>query len=307
MNKHLLVIGDLIIDETYYVDVSKISPEAPIPTAELTTAIPIRTPGGAGFAAAWAASRGINTTLLTATDPENADVLSTNYKVNVKPIQFINRNVTKTRFIDRESGYHLLRLDNDRVADTPDINPRDVISFVDHLIKGIRIDACLLADYRKGLFSQKYNWSPLLRHLTNNQIFTLLDTRANRLHHWAEDGTIPGWIKLNTKEFIAVQADYNNNPNTLMPRRVITKGKAGATVYIFDREISAVPSLYRSGTAPDTTGCGDIFDVSFAMGMSGACPPCDDIPDILQEAVDIAGQFAYISLGEKLCSAQNKD
>ena len=153
MSKSLLVIGDLIIDETYHVEVNRISPEAPIPTAELLDKDPVRTAGGAGFTAAFAASQGINTTLLCANS--SIDIPG----VDIHSIVDIEANVTKTRFIDKTHGYHLLRLDNDKIAPKPNITPEMMLSAFDEVTQGKRVDAIVLSDYCKGFFSPEHNWA----------------------------------------------------------------------------------------------------------------------------------------------------
>jgi hypothetical protein len=71
----LLIFGDTIVDETWYVDVKKLSPEAPIPVASLVCSEPVRSPGGASLAAAYARRRNYPSVYLTSVNPTIVDWL----------------------------------------------------------------------------------------------------------------------------------------------------------------------------------------------------------------------------------------
>lgn len=302
---NLLVIGDLIVDETWPVEVVRLNPEVPAPTAEILAHTPIKTPGGAGFAAAWAAKHGINTHLLTASSPQNAEILE-KHKVHVhSPWGVANgHNVKKTRYIEKNSGYHLLRLDNDRLVPPPATDPYGVIAEASIIQEQCgRIDVCLLSDYAKGFFHGKVSWTPLLSWLEENHITTLLDTRAKDIRLWVRPNSFRHWLKLNDREFSnAVKSlDLSSTDPWQLVRSgvfgslLLTHGPNGADVYMEEGVFSAKPKL-EYDTITDPTGCGDIFDVSFLSALGDG----NSIQVALQYAVDTATRFAYVRLGDKL-------
>jgi bifunctional ADP-heptose synthase (sugar kinase/adenylyltransferase) len=312
MPKNILVIGDLIIDETFYVDVNRISPEAPIPTAELLSKDPIRTPGGAGFAATFAANQGNNVSIFTSVTEENKNTLFKNNNIRIFNSLTAELNVTKTRFIDKKSQYHILRLDNDKIVPSPNITPEDIIKSISGIIKGNQIDACLLADYKKGLFNPTYQWHKLIDYLIGYNIPTILDTKMMNIKHFMlTDQLNPNlWLKLNKSEAEKVSytlygeydkwSDHGDSINQL----IITKGPEGAEIYINGKlNIKVEPPKNSPAGAPDTTGCGDIFDVSFIKRISEGAT----LENALNYAVKIASKFAWIPFKEKLCSPQMKD
>ena len=61
----VLVVGDVMLDRYWYGEVSRISPEAPVPIVKIETARTRETPGGAANAAANAAALGANVALLS--------------------------------------------------------------------------------------------------------------------------------------------------------------------------------------------------------------------------------------------------
>jgi rfaE bifunctional protein kinase chain/domain len=61
----VLVVGDVMLDRYWYGEVSRISPEAPVPIVKIETGRTRETPGGAANAAANAAALGANVALLS--------------------------------------------------------------------------------------------------------------------------------------------------------------------------------------------------------------------------------------------------
>jgi bifunctional ADP-heptose synthase (sugar kinase/adenylyltransferase) len=313
MHNTILVIGDLIIDETYKVTVNRISPEAPIPTAELLGVEPFRTPGGAGFAAAWSVAQGNPTYLCTAVTSDNKALLWFGHGITVvESSPDIERNVTKTRFIDEVSGYHLLRLDNDRIASQPATSPSKVIDIAANLIKGDGVVGCLLSDYKKGFFHPSYRWSELIDFLGSQGVPTLLDTRMENIDHFMGAEKMLSdkvWLKLNEHEADRVclnllgKDSQHSDLENFVPNFIVTRGPTGAILYAQGNVIPVRPDIQPQGGAPDTTGCGDIFNVSYIEGLANGMAELD----ALQAAVNTASTYAWIPFEEKLCSPQTKD
>jgi bifunctional ADP-heptose synthase (sugar kinase/adenylyltransferase) len=312
---NLLVIGDLIIDETWPVEITRLNPEVPAPTAEILSHIPTKTPGGAGFAAAWAARQGMKVILLTASSPQNNEILST-YGVEVfSPWEIQNgHNIKKIRYIERNSGYHLLRLDNDRLVPPPGTDPESVIKALSLILaKCSRIDACLLSDYAKGFFHGTVHWNPVLKWLEEKGIPTLLDTRAKDLQSWVGEHLHHTWVKLNDRELATIaksQGIKEPNPyrligHTKIWKLIVTHGPAGANAYIFlppdgVKTYDASPSS-KPGTVVDPTGCGDILDTSFISSIGDG----KSTQEALEYAVKTATEFAFIRLKDKLNERPN--
>lgn len=305
MSKQILVIGDLIVDETYHVQVRRLSPEAPIPTAELLHQAPKKAPGGAGFAAAFSSSIGNNTHLCTIASKDNSSMLWFDHKVNTVSVTNTATNITKTRFIEKESGYHLLRLDNDQIVPAPNVNPESVISILKTFMEGIEVDGCLLADYKKGFFHPSFRWHELIDFLASKEIPTLLDTRMENISHYMKQKTTSDnlWIKLNKVEAEKVrfnllgEGTWEDN-REVISNLVVTTGSEGAIIYEKDREKLEVPvpKEYISNSTPDTTGCGDIFDVTFVTALASG----DSAETATSKAVAMASELAWIPFEEKL-------
>lgn len=305
--KSLLIIGDLIIDETYYVNVDKLSPEAPVPSAQLTRLTPIRTPGGAGFAAAYASTyKEIEVSLISAIEPNNLSLLWFGHNINTREITTKKnqeiKNIVKTRYIDIESNYHLIRIDNDKLIKPPDVTPEEIIESISD-----KPTACIISDYAKGFFSSNYCWAPLLKYLESRNIPTILDTRSKNLFKWliSEDDILDCWLKLNNKEFLNIKNSIGEQSfNKRVKKLALTLGSKGATAIRFNMNSDDIAYSYKSEiqtNAIDVTGCGDVFDVSFILKKAQEATD----QEALCEAVDTASYWARIPFKDKLkCLSQ---
>lgn len=320
--KSVLVIGDLILDELWYTNVYRLSPEAPIPTAELKTTAPSSLSlGGAGLTARLVADLGYKTTLLTSLSPL-AEKLVEESSLNVgQTLQLsleCDTNVTKTRFIDDQNGYHLLRLDNDQLADNPWAEVKkpchlEVISRIQGLLADNKApDVCLLSDYVKNFFPGR-EWGNLLQFLHSKQIPTLLDSKSKGLTPWRHCAEHSAWIKLNNHEFndfskYLTSSEVITPPEELLldiditDRLLVTRGKEGASLYMKESD-SVYIAHAKPGTdiveqenIPDVTGCGDAFDARFITALAEGAEP----DEALSTAVNYASRFAITSIKRKL-------
>ena len=296
----ILIVGDLLIDSTHYVEVTKLSPEAPVPVAMLTGEA-IETPGGAGLAAALASKDNIPFILCTYTNKTRAQWLKDAYCMDIisgELGEYGKSNAIKTRYVDVESKYHLLRVDSDMIVDPPmqDIRQEDIwVSEIEEYIKNNKVAAITILDYNKGLLS-KTRPQRLISIAKLNNIPVYVDSRSKNLDKFFGSDI----LKLNEKEFSAACSQYNidSSPERLasilnVHNIIITKGARGAD--IFPLGISVIPSTHEG--SPDVTGCGDVFDVTFCYNYY---IKKEAIEIALQNAVDRATRFAYEPIGERL-------
>lgn len=290
----ILVVGDLLIDETWYVELTRLNPEAPTPTVELCHRTPIRRPGGAGFAAAWAASQGIEVTLITSCSDKDKALLS-DFKVNVIQARH-NEAIKKIRFIEQNSKYHLLRLDGDRLVERPSLDPSCILDLILETAKGNQIDGCLFSDYAKGFFSPwKYSWGKVIKEVSLKGIPCLIDSKTKDLSIWVntEENKIDYcWLKLNRKEVAHLKSS-----SVEASKLLVTGGAAGATIYIKNHEAYSYTVCSPNNGLPDVSGCGDIFDIAFLSMINNIA---SDDNTALKYAVDTATHYAYVPLKEKL-------
>jgi D-beta-D-heptose 7-phosphate kinase/D-beta-D-heptose 1-phosphate adenosyltransferase len=300
---NLLLIGDFLIDETWFVKASKLSPEGPVPVAYTTDIVPIKNPGGAGLAASFAKKNieDANVIFFTATSNETAEWLKS-FNIDIRYSLLEEKNVIKKiRYIDKTSKYHLLRIDTDLVAGEQKIDYR-IFSLNFYKIREKGLSGIVLLDYRKGIFRNKRLVNKIITIAKENKIPVYVDSRDENIYKFKG----ANWIKLNLKE-------YNNALKVLncdCPKEIIelmeldgliiTKGEEGAELYMKDTNLYydyKAPINYCSGS-PDVTGCGDVFDIMFAYNKFAKK---ETITDSLIKAVNKATLYAHQPIENRLC------
>ena len=182
---NVLVVGEVCSDITYYCEVSRISPEAPVPVADLIWKT--AADGMAGNVNSNLKAFGIQTTFIH---------------------QSLLQHIDKTRYVDQKSGQHLLRVDSTH----PDIVPLDVAS-----IENIEdYDAIVISDYNKGFIT--YDNVAQLRTLFHGPI--LIDSKKTDLAHF--EGCI---VKINELEYNKAQSTPRSTIITLGSKGAMYDGQ----------------------------------------------------------------------------------
>ena len=289
-------MGDLIVDETWYVDAKKLSPEAPVPVGYLTSLKPHLSPGGASLAASYAIKQEYPFIFLTAASNDNKKWLRQK-GINLHSLYSIE-NIKKIRYIDINSNYHLIRIDNDKVITFPTITEEKLVPLLNKLLKNT---SCLvILDYQKGMFSDITATQTIIREAVRKNIPVYVDTRSD-----PQKFKMSTVLKLNEKEYVAASAaQCIESPQALcrklnIPNLIITEGKQGATLHQIKKpHYQYIPNLNDYTGTPDVTGCGDVFDINFCYYcfQKGFTPT-----EALKLSVDKATEYAYSSIGDRLC------
>jgi D-beta-D-heptose 7-phosphate kinase/D-beta-D-heptose 1-phosphate adenosyltransferase len=300
----ILLLGDLLIDQTIPVEVKKISPEAPVPVVDLIPDKPaIESPGGAGLAASYAVKDNIPILFMTACPKERANWLN-DLKI---PTSFIRTsdNIKKTRFIDHASNYHLLRVDTDQKVQPLNLNNESTMEIFQllfiRLLNDYKISIVSMLDYKKGLFRNPTLTQWIIKTCKKQEIPTYVDSRAKDLRKFT--GT--SLLKLNSSELnLAFGALNVQSPQELIEKLkvqtlLVTKGNEGAEAWTKDGMLASTEIPNHPLGSPDVTGCGDVFDMNFCYHWGTNRAP---IKEALTASVNRATGFAYEPIGERtLC------
>ena len=206
---NILLIGDSCIDEYKIGSVDRLSPEAPVPVIKIVDTITV--PGMAANVHRNLEQLGIDADFVT-----NDTVIK------------------KTRYIDKRSGQHLLRVD-----DEPNIVHWSGRLHLDPIES---YDAIIISDYNKGFLRHDD-----IQHIVNQVTCPVfIDTKKTRL---ADFGAPHVYIKINEIEF--------KNASTLADNLIVTLGDKGAQ---YKDEIFPTNKVEVS----DVCGCGDTFLAALA-------------------------------------------
>lgn len=151
--KKILVVGDVMLDRYWWGDVTRISPEAPVPVVRITN--DTFAAGGAANVAANIAGLGAEPILLgiVGDDPEAQELSSALEKQGVSS-EFLSLSearstIVKTRVVAH--GQHVVRVD--REAITP-LSENEETAITEAFASQIAVaDALLISDYNKGLLT----------------------------------------------------------------------------------------------------------------------------------------------------------
>ena len=234
---NVIVIGDKCTDKYIFGECSRLSPEQPVPVLDQTR-IEER-PGMAGNTELNLQAFGINTVLLSQREL-----------------------ITKTRFVDTNSGYQLMRLD-----ETPKVG-RIANAELKMAMMHMNPDAIVISDYDKGYITDDDLW-----HLCNNfnrPVF--VDTKKRRLFH--KDNVF--W-KINKKEYDLLDKDHLPNDTHL----IVTLGSDGA-LWAGMKFLPQVVKVF------DVCGAGDTFMAALVYEFLKTSN--------MQKSIDLANRAAAISV-----------
>ena len=149
----VLCLGDVMLDRYVYGEVTRVSPEAPIPVCRVTDERAML--GGAGNVARNLAALGAGIEFITVIgdDPAGSEIAGLAAELDGAEITVLTapgrRTTVKSRYI--ADGQQLLRADRETEAAIPTDIENDIIGRLDEVIAGV--GAVVLSDYGKGVLT----------------------------------------------------------------------------------------------------------------------------------------------------------
>ena len=265
--KHILVIGDIILDAYVYGKVDRISQEAPVPIVSIGQKE--FKPGGAANVALNLARLGARVTLMGIVGKDEhhenlRNCLCDENKINYRVIESGSRPTSvKTRII--ADSRQLARLDNEV---TDEISDKDVSRFIDIIDKNIKnFDGVIIQDYNKGLLT-----SSLIKYIIDcsnkNEIPVYVDPKFNNYSSYKG----VRFFKPNLVEYTAIAKEEDFGP---LPKSgfnfkdymnseilLLTLGSNGMSLY-HDGMHESIPT--RARQVFDVSGAGDTVIATFAL------------------------------------------
>ena len=269
----ILIIGDTMLDRFIWGNVSRISPEAPVPVVEVgheTTLL-----GGAANVLNNTMSLGGNVLLCSVVgdDAAGRDIIYKLYKLGVDKDGVIiddSRPTTlKTRIIAQDQ--QVVRYDLEKRAPLRSEIENKILHFVDK--KREAISGIIISDYGKGVISS--NLMKGLRDIMSGQsIPVTVDPNVMNFNFYRDVTVItPNHIQASkiagievdsekSLENIAIKLLNQNRSKALL----ITRGKDGMTLFEEDGSLTHIKSVARK--VYDVTGAGDTVIATLTLGMT---------------------------------------
>ncbi len=292
---HILVIGDLMLDEYVWGDVDRISPEAPVQVVSVEREA--FTLGGAGnvvnnltalgasvSVAGVIGDGGDGRTMMDRFAALGADVSGVIRETG-------RRTTRKTRVI--AANQHVVRIDREtlkpvaaKTHDRMEARIRDLLPLA---------DIVLISDYDKGLLTPPF-LARILRSVRESGKRVLCDPKgkdfskyrgANLITPNRKEASLAAGIDIRDDASLQRAADAIMETADL-PHLLITQGKEGMTLFGWDRPPLRIPAEARQ--VFDVSGAGDTVLSLLGLSLAAGAP--------LEEAARLANTAAGIVVGK---------
>ena len=215
----ILIIGDSCKDVFVYGEISRLSPEAPVPVFN-----PIEEKSNDGMARNVANNvEALDTTIYTITN---------------------KNSIKKVRYVDKKSNQLVLRVDEHDYCDRIDWDVlRNIQDNKCRLPMGDveDVDAIIVSDYCKGFLHEDD-----IEYICQSNDNVFVDTKK-KLGDWINDCT---YLKINSLEYEQNKQFFEGNP--ILDKTIITQGKQGC---LFQDKIYPTEDVQ----VKDISGAGDTF------------------------------------------------
>ena len=276
----ILVVGDVMLDKYYYGDVTRISPEAPVPITHVTSTK--ETLGGAANVAHNLALLGCATSIagFVGDDFHCQSLLDkfTARGIEYKGLIHTDRpTTTKLRVI----GGHqqMLRLDFEEADPVTGPFAERLRSYVE-LKLGEHLDAVIISDYGKGACTEE-TCQQVIRLCHEYQVPVIVDPKGTNWEKYAQ----VDYITPNLKELNAILPEPIKNRDGAIEtaaryamqrfqlgHMLATRSENGLSL-VTDTEVTHIPT--KAQEVFDVSGAGDTVIAVFAMGLAGGLKPAD--------------------------------
>jgi D-beta-D-heptose 7-phosphate kinase / D-beta-D-heptose 1-phosphate adenosyltransferase len=269
----VLVAGDAMLDEYWFGDTARISPEAPVPVVSARSAE--QRPGGAANVALNVAALGAQSTLaaVVGQDERGAALTRSLEQSGVRCELFRSPalpTIHKLRVLARSQ--QLLRIDAEESLQTCAV---ELGALYARLVR--RADAVILSDYGKGTLARV---EELVAAARGAKIPVLIDPKGTDFERYRGAYALTP----NRGEFEAVvgrcadEAELNRKGEALrteleLDLLLVTRGEQGMTLFEQDAEPLTLPAQARE--VFDVTGAGDTVIALLGAGVAAGLTPAD--------------------------------
>jgi D-beta-D-heptose 7-phosphate kinase/D-beta-D-heptose 1-phosphate adenosyltransferase len=269
----IVVVGDIIMDDYIWGDVSRISPEAPVPVVDIKRETKML--GGAANVINNILSLGGGPILCGVVGEDDAGLQIVNEMRNLglltdgiitesgRPTSIKTRVVAHNQQVvrfDRESRRNIVKESRKRILE---------------VIKEMRdsLNAIIVADYGKGVISAEL-MKGLRKLVTDSKIILAVDPKIGNFEHYQDIHVItPNHHEAGQfcrmeiiDEETLIRAGRRMLSELNCRSVLITQGREGMTLFENDGEISHITTVARE--VFDVTGAGDTVISTFCLGLA---------------------------------------
>ena len=277
----VLVIGDIILDEYVWGEVSRISPEAPVPVVEVKRET--RMLGGAANVVHNMATLGAKPLLcgVIGDDETGRVIMGELSRLGLSPDGIIveagRPTSIKTRVVAKSQ--QVVRFDRESNEAVRGESIQALLDFVEERIGDC--DVLVVSDYGKGVISGAMmgGLRGLIRPGSNGSMIIAVDPKTGNFQHYREVNVItPNHHEAGAycgfaivDETTLVRAGKQMLEDLQCGSVLITQGKDGMTLFENGGAVIRIPTVARK--VFDVTGAGDTVIGTFALGLASGLGP----------------------------------
>ena len=271
---NILVVGDVMLDKYYYGEVTRISPEAPVPITHVLSTK--ETLGGAANVAHNLALLGCQTSLAGFVG-EDYHCQSLEERLTARGIDFrglVHTNQPTTTKLRVIGGHQqMLRLDFEEVTPPAPTYRERLQNYIEQKLNE-SLDALIISDYGKGACTQ-HDCQAIIRAAHAHGVPVIIDPKGNNWTKYEH----ADYITPNLKEINEVLLEPIRNKDEAVERAahyvmrkykikniIATRSEAGLSL-VQDGKTTHIPT--RAQEVFDVSGAGDTVIAVFAAGLAG--------------------------------------
>ncbi len=285
--KKIMIIGDIMLDEYIYGDVTRINPEAPVPVLHVDRVE--HHLGGAGNTTMNISSLGGNPILITRLgNDENGEIVRNLLKhsgINSVILNSESSTIKKTRIVARSQ--QVIRVDWEEKS----VVKNEEISQIIKVLKDEDdYEVILISDYAKGMVTER-----LMAEIKKLGKKIIVDPKSKHFDFYNNVYA----IKPNRTEALEMSGKLNTYDagkylcETAGSNIILTLGNKGAKLFTTDGRVFYVPTNERR--VYDVVGAGDTFIATLALGIS-VSSDLEDLGEIVHLA-NLASGLVVEKLG----------
>jgi D-beta-D-heptose 7-phosphate kinase/D-beta-D-heptose 1-phosphate adenosyltransferase len=268
----VIVVGDVMLDRYFWGEVSRISPEAPVPVLHIANKTAVL--GGAGNVAANLAGLGCTVHLLGALgdDAAGREVAAKMAQAGIQSLMLVNGSrptITKTRLMAQHQ--QLLRIDEESPGPVPSEHLESALTSFRSLLPGA--GAVILSDYGKGMLTGEI-CQKFIGPCRDLQVPVLVDPKRRDWSCYAGASCItPNTAELRLlagrplkEEDELCSAGSQAREKYGLDRLLLTRGAKG--IALFGQEPSPLLIPSRAREVFDVSGAGDTVIATLAAGLA---------------------------------------
>jgi D-beta-D-heptose 7-phosphate kinase/D-beta-D-heptose 1-phosphate adenosyltransferase len=289
----VVVVGDVMLDEYLKGDVSRISPEAPVPVLEVRSND--YTLGGAANAAANIQALGGATTLVGVVGRDDTakiveDRLAQHGIARALVADADRPTITKTRLVAQ--GQQIVRIDRERRAPVGDAVAEAVRRTIETAIRDAQ--AVVISDYAKGLVTPEIA-QHAIRAAKAAGVPVIVDPKQRTFSAYAGATVItPNLHELEAATPTVSPFDVERAAASLLPQLdgsalLVTRSADGMSLYRGGRPAFHVPATAKE--VFDVTGAGDTVVATVALALAARVA--------IEQAIELASAAAAIAVSKR--------